>query len=464
MRLLPREAYPDALVRAGFGDTPLWAEGNLDLLKAPKVAVIGSRNASREGVRRTQRLARHLVAANACVVSGLAEGIDTAAHTETLERGGLTVAVLGTPLDKCFPTANKPLMARIAKDGLLLSQFAPGDRVGRGNFPARNRLMAALSNLSVVVEATAASGTRHQVAACVNFHKPVGFLASLVRRNYPWIGDALATGYGFVAEGPADVVEVLTEENFAMWLPLSCTECALGRLATGVTAVPSWIPCQLTDDGVYRAQCPEGHPIRAVLQNLQHEVLFESGAAALLLGFHREAVTSLYAALEHFVGFGTQVLLAVTGVPQTPQSVASPAAQPLSAFLPLYARVLNAEFPNVEDLSGLRNRVVHNGYRPTREETLAFGRRVFEFIAPTQRRLAHAHPDAFAAAARQPVFAGHRRLHEMGESPRKVGELWTNASTMLISMALSHNIAGETPHTFDVALKEVEQRLPWYGS
>lgn len=142
-----------------------WA-GNLALLQASSVSVVGTREASDAGLLRAARLARELAEAGVVVVSGLAAGIDTAALTSAMQHHGRVVAVIGTPLDRAYPADNGPLQERIWREHLLLSPFAVGEPVFRANFPKRNRVMAAVSDATVIVEASDTSGTLHQAAEC----------------------------------------------------------------------------------------------------------------------------------------------------------------------------------------------------------------------------------------------------------------------------------------------------------
>ncbi|WP_294195896.1 DNA-processing protein DprA [uncultured Sphingomonas sp.] len=148
------------------GAANLFCAGDISLLSNRCIAVIGARKASDLGRRRARQLGRQLAAAGVVVVSGLAEGIDTEALTGAIEAGGSVVAVIGTPLDQAYPAKNKALQEAIYRDHLLISQFHPGTRVFPSNFPARNRTMAALSDASVVIEASDTSGTLHQAAEC----------------------------------------------------------------------------------------------------------------------------------------------------------------------------------------------------------------------------------------------------------------------------------------------------------
>lgn len=141
----------------------LYTAGDASVLReGGRVAIVGSRKASPEGVARARKLAKLLVGQGVVVVSGLAEGIDTAAHTATLEAGGRTVAVIGTPLDQSYPRQNAALQRRISEEQLLVSQFPTGYPTRPNNFPLRNRTMALISDATVIIEATDRSGSLHQ--------------------------------------------------------------------------------------------------------------------------------------------------------------------------------------------------------------------------------------------------------------------------------------------------------------
>jgi DNA processing protein len=147
-------------------DSALWCVGDTSLLRQKCVAIVGTRQVSREGAARSRRLARELAAAGVVVVSGLAKGVDTEALSAAIEAGGRVIAVIGTPIDRAYPAENKQLQERIYREHLLISQFAPGERVFPANFPERNKLMAALSDATAITEAGDTSGTLHQAAEC----------------------------------------------------------------------------------------------------------------------------------------------------------------------------------------------------------------------------------------------------------------------------------------------------------
>ena len=165
-----RMVAPEQQSRLGFEGSPegprLWCAGDLSLIRNPAVAVVGTRDVSPEGAARARRLARELVAAGVTVVSGLARGVDTEALTAAIGAGGRVVAVIGTPIDKAYPTENRRLQELIYREHLLISQFEPGGRTFQNHFPQRNRLMAALTDASAIVEAGETSGTLHQATEC----------------------------------------------------------------------------------------------------------------------------------------------------------------------------------------------------------------------------------------------------------------------------------------------------------
>jgi DNA processing protein len=139
--------------------TRLWVRGSVIPEDALAVAIVGSRRATPQGLAVAERLAGDLAARGVTIVSGLARGIDTAAHRGALDAGGRTLAVLGSGVDRVYPPENRALAARIADHGAVISQFAPGMPALAHHFPVRNRLLAALALGVVVVEAAEASGS-----------------------------------------------------------------------------------------------------------------------------------------------------------------------------------------------------------------------------------------------------------------------------------------------------------------
>jgi DNA processing protein len=151
-------AYPAALSDCPDPPRTLWARGDLALTERPCVAIVGTRRATAYAERVTRELARTLARAGACVVSGLARGVDASAHFGALEVGGATIAVLGTGLEVVYPKGHAALQRDIGEKGLLLSEVAPTNAAHGGSFPRRNRIIAALASTTIVVEAGVKSG------------------------------------------------------------------------------------------------------------------------------------------------------------------------------------------------------------------------------------------------------------------------------------------------------------------
>ena len=165
LRLRGELEYPEKLRDASDPVELLYFQGWWDLIDSRSVAVVGTRKPSSDGVRRTQQLVRRLVEDDFTIVSGLADGIDTAAHEATIQDGGQTIAVIGTPLGHSYPKTNERLQNKIAEEFLLISQVpveryeAQNPRINRFFFPERNKTMSALTEATIIVEAGETSGT-----------------------------------------------------------------------------------------------------------------------------------------------------------------------------------------------------------------------------------------------------------------------------------------------------------------
>ena len=176
--------YPQKLRDAAYPVELLYYQGWWDLVNSRCVAVVGTRHPSEEGIRRAQQLVRDLVKDDFTIVSGLAAGIDTAAHETAIVRGGRTIAVIGTPISKTYPAENRELQKRIARDFLVISQV-PVHRYGRQTslvnrmfFPERNITMSALTEATIIVEAGETSGTLIQARAAIQQRRKLFILES----------------------------------------------------------------------------------------------------------------------------------------------------------------------------------------------------------------------------------------------------------------------------------------------
>ena len=151
--------YPAALLQTADPPLLLYTLGRTELLAASSLAVVGSRNPTPQGRENARAFARHLSDAGLTVVSGLAIGIDAAAHEGALQGAASTIAVVGTGIDRVYPKRHLELAHRIARDGLVLTEYPLGTPPLAGNFPARNRLIAGLARGTLVVEAALPSGS-----------------------------------------------------------------------------------------------------------------------------------------------------------------------------------------------------------------------------------------------------------------------------------------------------------------
>ena len=198
---------PLAESEARYAAMRLYAAGRIPIpLPAPRIAVVGTREPSHEGIELTRRLVEELMREKAIVVSGLARGIDTVAHRTAIEEGGRTVAVLGTPINVFYPPENRSLQLKLMREHMVISQFPLGSPVTRKNFPMRNRTMALISDATVIVEAGERSGTIYQGWECIKLGRPLLIHASL--KDLTWVRRMTECG-AFLFRTPDDVLEVL---------------------------------------------------------------------------------------------------------------------------------------------------------------------------------------------------------------------------------------------------------------
>jgi DNA processing protein len=197
----------------GVHDRPpvIFVAGRLESRDARSVAIVGSRRASGAGLATARRVAQRLVADGHTVVSGLASGIDTAAHTAALDAGGRTVAVVGTGLEHSYPARNAALQRRIAEGCAVVSQFWPEAPPRRGSFPIRNAVMSGLALGTVIVEASATSGARGQARLALAHGRPVFLLRSMVAQ--PWAQELAARPGTYVVDEPSEITATLRRLN-----------------------------------------------------------------------------------------------------------------------------------------------------------------------------------------------------------------------------------------------------------
>jgi len=198
--------YPDRLRNTPVAPPFLFAKGDLRE-DDHAVAVVGSRKASPVGTAMARGISEALVDQQLAVVSGLAAGIDAAAHDAALKAGGRTVAFIATGINNVFPVGNEELQAKIADRGLLLSQFWPDPRPQKSTFLQRNALIAAYSVAAVVVEAGETSGARHLARQALEQSRPLILMERVTRAN-AWAKQLLSVPGVYLATGIEDVIEI----------------------------------------------------------------------------------------------------------------------------------------------------------------------------------------------------------------------------------------------------------------
>ncbi len=202
--------YPESLRKLTKPPLILFTRGVFEYSNTPCISVVGSRAASEEGRRRAQKLAILLAQNGFTVVSGLALGIDTAAHTAIVKAGGKTIGVIGTPIDQCYPKENEILQEKIATGHLLMSQFPLAQPTQKYNFPSRNYTMCGLSQATVIVEASETSGALYQARYCLQEGRKLFVMKSLLENPH------LTWPKTYVKRGAIvlqDIEQLLTELN-----------------------------------------------------------------------------------------------------------------------------------------------------------------------------------------------------------------------------------------------------------
>jgi DNA processing protein len=203
--------YPSNLRMIHQQPPVLFMRGTADERDTTSVAVVGTRQPTPRGIDQARQLAAGLAAHDIPVISGLAAGIDTAAHTAALTAGGRTVAVIGTGIDRSYPPQNADLQEQLATQGLVISQFLPGSPPTKASFPMRNAVMSGYALATVVVEAGDRSGSRVQARLALQHGRHVFLMRSLL--EHTWARD--------YAERPGVTVVETADDVFAGLQPLA---------------------------------------------------------------------------------------------------------------------------------------------------------------------------------------------------------------------------------------------------
>ncbi|MCZ6489404.1 MAG: DNA-processing protein DprA [Acidobacteria bacterium] len=201
--------YPPLLKEIFDPPLLLYAQGNIDLLKSPGLAIVGTRKPTAYGKAITGRLASDLAGRGLTIVSGLARGIDSTAHRGALDAGGKTIAVLGSGIDVVYPAEGKKLFAEIAEKGLLLSEFAVGSFPAPQNFPIRNRIISGLSLGVVIVEAAQYSGSLITARLAMEQNREVFAVPGSLTNRFSWGPHILIKQGAKLVQDWRDIVEEL---------------------------------------------------------------------------------------------------------------------------------------------------------------------------------------------------------------------------------------------------------------
>jgi DNA processing protein len=238
LRLVPGNAlWPVEFDRIEGAPRELWIRGRHELLKwRPRVAIVGTRAPTPYGQAQAARFARTLATAGAVIVSGLARGVDHAAHEAALEVGGATIAVLGSGVDQPWPVS--PLAERMIAGGLLLSEFEPGTAPRRHHFPLRNRLIAGLAQYVLVVEAAFASGSLITARWAIDQGKQVAALPGRIDHPMARGCHRLLREGALLVEDPEEIVREL-----GLASPCQATG-ATGAATANAAADGTGTPCE----------------------------------------------------------------------------------------------------------------------------------------------------------------------------------------------------------------------------
>jgi DNA processing protein len=201
--------FPAAL--SDLPDPPkrLFALGMAEILDLPAVAIVGTRTSTAYGERTARNITRDLVRAGVCVVSGMARGIDAMVHRTAIENGGATIAVLGTGIDVPYPAGHRRLHATIAEQGLVLSENGPGVTARPGCFPRRNRIIAALGRITIVIEAGHKSGALNTASHALDIGRIVAAVPGQIDSDQSAGANRLIRDGAVVITSSADALALL---------------------------------------------------------------------------------------------------------------------------------------------------------------------------------------------------------------------------------------------------------------
>lgn len=203
------DPYPTELLDLSQPPRELFVLGRASALGKPRVAIVGTRNSTSYGERVTRTLTRALVRSGVSIVSGMARGIDATAHRAALETDGNTVAVLGTGVDVPYPVGHRVLHQTIADQGLVVSENPPGAKAQKGSFPRRNRIIAALAPVTIVVEAGFRSGALNTAGQALELGRTVAAVPGPIDSDQSRGSNQLLRDGAQLISAPEDALSLL---------------------------------------------------------------------------------------------------------------------------------------------------------------------------------------------------------------------------------------------------------------
>ena len=275
--------YPPLLRRIPGPPAMLFVAGDASLLWRPAVAIVGSRAATAGGCANAAAFATALAGAGLCVASGLAAGIDAAAHRATLDAGGATLAVLGTGPDIAYPARHRPLLERVAAEGAVVSEHLPGTHQLKQHFPSRNRILAGLSLGTLVVEAAERSGALITARLAADAGREVFALPGSIHNPMARGCHRLLREGAALVETPAEVLAVLGP------LAADLARALRGELGGPITACEApGEPTFLSDPGYNRLWQALGHDPTGMDDLVERTGLTTAELSSMLLALELE--------------------------------------------------------------------------------------------------------------------------------------------------------------------------------
>jgi DNA processing protein len=202
--------FPDRLKVLEDGPVVLFSQGNKPLNFDRSIGIVGTRSATAYGKAITKKIIEDLIPYQPIIISGLAYGIDIEAHRVALQSGLPTIAIMGSPLDQIYPAAHKKTAGQLQETGLLLTEYAPGSRMVPGNFPARNRIIAGLSDALIVVEAAEKGGALITAEIAYSYDKEVFAVPGNLQSTFSeGCNQLIKKMKASIYTGPGDIAEAL---------------------------------------------------------------------------------------------------------------------------------------------------------------------------------------------------------------------------------------------------------------